>query len=135
MANINATFSTGVNVARTEVQNLLGTAFAPLMRDLNAFTGGVRNLFENYFFENRLGGAIGGGLGQAAGFIAGFILPGGPLVWSQLFGTAGIFLGTFVQDIIESDAYDHPDVPGYPGGNTTTGGGFVLPPHLQISIF
>ena len=127
MANLTTAFTTGTNVARTELENLLGTAFAPLVRDINAFTGSVRNLFEGYYYKNRLGGAIGEGIGQAAGFIVSFYLPGGPLLWSQLFGVAGSFLGTFVQDFIESDAYDHPDVPGYP--SSTTAGGNVMQPH------
>lgn len=115
MANITATYTRGVGIARTELENQLGSLFAPLMRDLNAFTGGMRNIFDNYYYENRLGGAIGGAIGQAAGFIVGFYLPGGPLLWSQIFGFLGIGVGTFVQEFVESDAYDHPDIPGSPG--------------------
>ena len=89
--------------------------FAPLTRDVAAFTGGVRNLFEDFFHQNRLGGEIGTIAGNAAGFIAGFILPGGPLLWSQIFGFLGTGVGTFVEAFIESDDYVHPDVPGSPG--------------------
>lgn len=136
MANITATYTTGIGVARTELQNVLGTAFAPLTRDIAAFTGGVRNLFEDYFFQNRLGGAIGQGLGQAAGFIAGFILPGGPLLWSQIFGFLGTFAGTFVQDFIESGPYEHPPVPGSPWEILPTPGPYDdLPAHAQEYIY
>jgi len=135
MANLNATFTSGIQVARTELSNELARAFAPLTRDVAAFTGGVRNLFEDFFFENRAGGLIGTSIGQALGFLAGFILPGGPLVWSQLFGAAGGFLGTFVQG--STGPADHPPIPGTPGDPALVGslpGDTELPSHVQDLI-
>ena len=137
MASLGIAFNTGPQVARTELENVLGAAFAPLSRDIAAFTGGVRNLFEPFYFENRLGGLIGGGIGQAAGFIAGFILPGGPLLWSQLFGVVGTHLGTLIQGGLFGP-YEHPDVPGLPnwlqGGSTSTTPDGAYIPHDMPSL-
>lgn len=91
-------FAAGQAKFYSELEFQLDKAFSPLTNELRYFQGQLEAQWGDFYYRNRLGGAIGTGIGQAGGFIAGFYLPGGPLLWSTLFGVAGGLIGTIIQE-------------------------------------
>lgn len=130
MANITAIVRGPQAAAQAELGRTVETFFAPFLADASAFTGGVRNLFEPFYYTNRFGGMVGGAVGGGAGFLLGFILPGGPLIWSSIFGWVGEHVGTFIQGALSAEII-HPDVPGSPGEIFPDDPFGDLPQHVQ----
>jgi len=95
--------------AGSEVQFWIDKTFSPITNELRYLGGRIESIWGEFFYENRAGGFIGKNLGMGFGALAGFYLPGGPLLWSALFGIGGEVIGLFTQA-----AASDPEAP--PGG-------------------
>ena len=106
---ISAPMQAGRGKVQSDVQFWIDKTFSPITNELRFFGNKIESDWAPFFYRNRMGGAIGRGIGTVAGAIAGFYLPGGPLLWSVLFGSVGEMTGIFTQE-----GFTDPQAP--PGG-------------------
>jgi len=118
-----------ISFAKSELEFGLKQLFAPILGEFYNWQGNLQDLFGAYYLRNRAGGLIGETLGGIGGFIAGFFLPGGPILWSNIFSWLGGFVGPFIQEFGTPGGWDHPDIPGSPGDTSVNDGIYVPPDH------
>lgn len=106
----------GAAAGRSLIDHYINKTFSPVVNELRFFSNQMAVGFDAFFYQNKEGAALGQAIGGGFGFIAGFYLPGGPAVWTMLFGAAGSALGAGIQNWIEgqppSTIFDNPLVRG-----------------------
>ena len=128
VALVSEPFTRGMQIGRAKSQSdidfWINKTFSPITNELRFFGNRIASEWGQFFYENRLGATVGTTIGMGLGFIAGYFLPGGPALWSTLFGSVGNFTGAVTQEAITNPQGTTP----YYNMSDNTFGNFSLQP-------